>query len=173
MYAAQSDLKHTFSKKNTVNLKRTALFFILLMRLTVTYGHPKTIQDSTETVLNRRINMDNACVDVSFSSPYSEFENFGLRIIDRIDYSIDKYNFPETAALKVMPGHNGHYSGAEKARERCGYLKNANALHERVSTSLTAAFKRPATTNTPYNTVAYAEGGMGMIIRLRLRSPPE
>ncbi len=101
------------------------------------------------------------CVPVHFAPAYGNYDAFGSAVIDLIDHTVNKYEIPQNASLRIILGHHGYYGGFESAQECDSYFKEADDLYARVSAAVKSRFRWNGKFDIQSGAIEYAEGGMG------------
>jgi hypothetical protein len=79
-------------------------------------------------------------VKLAFTRPIAEFEGFELAVLDILNYTVAKYNIPQTAALRVILAEHGN-SGGWKYVYRCDcYFRTTSDLCRRLIERIKADF---------------------------------
>lgn len=118
-------------------------------------------QEHPFPLIQRLVDDQNHCIPLTFAPAYGEFEDFDKAVVALLRYTVEKYDIPATASLKVILGHHGYYGGYEKAQECDSYFKEADALYERVGAFVKNDFSWPGKFQIAHGAIEYAEGGMG------------
>jgi hypothetical protein len=81
-----------------------------------------------------------SAVSLAFTRPIAEFEGFELAVLDILNYTVTKYNIPQTSTLRVILAEHG-MAGGWKDVCRCDcYFRTASDLSRRLIERIKANF---------------------------------
>jgi hypothetical protein len=114
--------------------------------LTDGYG-PETQEDLNDLLTNKPweelnkvsypeiehlVQITDPSVNLTFAPALSEFEGIEWAVLEMLNYTVTKYNFPQTASLKVILSSHGLSSGWQNALECDCYLSMSNDFTNRL-----------------------------------------
>jgi hypothetical protein len=71
-------------------------------------------------------------MDLRYTRAYGEFEEFELAVLNAVNYSVDKYNIPQTSSLKVILLDHGNSSSYANAQDCDVYYRFTEEKANRV-----------------------------------------
>ena len=71
-------------------------------------------------------------IDLRFTRPFGDFEEFEWAVLDMLNYTIAKYDIPKEASLKVVLSHYGYYKAYMSAAACDCYFRMADDLTGRI-----------------------------------------
>ena len=71
-------------------------------------------------------------MDLQYTRAYGEFEEFELAVLNAVNYSVDKYNIPQTSSLKVILLDHGNSSSYANAQDCDVYYRFTEEKANRV-----------------------------------------
>lgn len=95
---------------------------------------------------------------IDFAPAYGEFAEFDHAVLESLKYTVDKYDIPKDASLKVILGHHGYFGAYQKAQDCDVYFREVEALFQRVSGTISTGFSWDGPFEVVHGAGEYAEG---------------
>jgi hypothetical protein len=99
-----------------------------------------------------------ANVDLDFTPPDIEFEEYGLVGLDMLNYTIAKYEIPEDASLKVILPSHGYYGAYMNAQECDSYFTESREGSEKLISHIENGFSWPGRFEVVHGPSEFSEG---------------
>jgi len=91
-------------------------------------------------LIERMVEDRDPTVSVGFAPAYGEFPEFEQSVLDMLEYTVEKYDIPQTASLKLILGHHGYAGGYLDAQNCDSYNRMVDELFDRVHQKITNSF---------------------------------
>jgi hypothetical protein len=101
--------------------------------------------------------IDNS-VEVNFTPPDNQFEEYGSVGLEMLNYTIAKYAIPEEASLKVILASHGYYGAYMNAQECDCYFTESKQGSERLISRIEDEFSWPGKFKVTHGPSEFSEG---------------
>ena len=102
----------------------------------------------------------NPTIDLRFTRPFGDFEEYELAVLDMLNYTITKYDIPKETSLKVVLSHYGYYKAYMGAAACDCYFRMADDLTGRIIDRIEDNFTWPGKYEIVAAPLKYAEGSI-------------
>ena len=108
-------------------------------------------------LIKRMVEERDPTVSVSFAPAYGTFPEFEQAVLDMLEYTVEKYDIPRTASLKLILGHHGYAGGYMDAQNCDCYNRMVDDLFNRVRQKIMSGFSWGGTFDVVHGANEFSE----------------